>query len=189
MDSKDMKEADQFETLVSEHYESLFRFAMSLTRSESDARDLTQQTFYIWATKGHQVRDLSKVKAWLFTTLHRTFLLARRRHSKFTDQNLDELSNELPSIDPDFIARGDSSQALIALGMVDEVFQAPVALFYLEDYSYKEIATILSVPLGTVKSRLARGVEQLRRILASDVASDQIGTTECVLNALPRNGT
>ena len=57
-----MNSADQFEAIVSEHYEPLFRFAMSLTRVESDAWDLTQQTFYIWATKGHQLRDVTKVK-------------------------------------------------------------------------------------------------------------------------------
>jgi RNA polymerase sigma-70 factor (ECF subfamily) len=48
---------------------------------------------------------------------------------------------------------------------VDEIYQAPVALFYLEDCSYKEIAEILNVPIGTVKSRMARGIAQLQSIL------------------------
>jgi RNA polymerase sigma-70 factor (ECF subfamily) len=59
----------------------------------------------------------------------------------------------------------DSSQVLAALKRVDEVYQAAVALFYLEDCSYKEIAEILAVPVGTVKSRIARGIMQLRGIL------------------------
>ena len=58
-----------FDSLVSLHYASLYRFALSLTRKESDACDLTQQTFYVWASKGHQLEDNSKVKSWLFTTL------------------------------------------------------------------------------------------------------------------------
>src|SRR2546430_2180512 len=62
-----MNAADPFEAIVNEHYEPLYRFAMSLTRAESDAGDLTQHTFYIWATKGHQLRDRTKVKTWLFT--------------------------------------------------------------------------------------------------------------------------
>ena len=74
-----MNSADQFEAIVGEHYEPLFRFAMSLTRSKPEAWDLTQQTFYIWATKGHQLRDLSKVKTWLFKATNprkmRIFLL------------------------------------------------------------------------------------------------------------------
>jgi RNA polymerase sigma-70 factor (ECF subfamily) len=59
----------------------------------------------------------------------------------------------------------DSAQVLQALAQVDEIYQAPVALFYLEDCSYKEIADILDVPIGTVKSRMARGIAQLQTIL------------------------
>jgi DNA-directed RNA polymerase specialized sigma24 family protein len=79
---------DQFEAIVSEHYEPLYRFAMSLTRSESDAQDLTQHTFQVWASKGHQMRDLTKVKTWLHTTLHRAFLQTRRRQNRFPQQDL-----------------------------------------------------------------------------------------------------
>src|SRR5437867_4227654 len=85
-----MSSDEQFEAIVCEHYEPLFRFAISLTREESDARDLTQQTFYVWATKGHQLRDISKVKTWLFTTLHRTFLETRRRQLRFSHHPIDE---------------------------------------------------------------------------------------------------
>jgi RNA polymerase sigma-70 factor (ECF subfamily) len=60
-----------FENIVNAHYEPLYRFALSLARSEADAGDLVQQTFYRWAAKGDQLRDKSKVKSWLFTTLHR----------------------------------------------------------------------------------------------------------------------
>ena len=56
--------------LVEEFYMPLYRFGLSLTRKESDAEDLTQQTFYRWQTKGHQLRDAAKVKTWLFTTLY-----------------------------------------------------------------------------------------------------------------------
>ena len=59
------------------------------------------------------------------------------------------------------------------LGQVDPVFQAPVALFYLEDYPYKEIAQILAVPIGTVKSRIARGLSQLQNIAATTARSTE----------------
>jgi RNA polymerase sigma-70 factor (ECF subfamily) len=57
---------------------------------------------------------------------------------------------------------------LEALARVDEVYQAPVALFYLQDCSYKEIADILEVPIGTVKSRMARGLSQLHSLLTGE---------------------
>jgi hypothetical protein len=56
----------------------------------------------------------------------------------------------------------DSSQVVSALAQVDPLFRAPVTLFYLEDYSYRQIAEILTVPVGTIKSRIARGILQLR---------------------------
>jgi len=167
-----MNAEEQFETIVREHYQPLFRFAMSLARTENDAGDLTQQTFYLWASKGHQLRDFSKVKTWLFTTLHRLFLQARRRQGRFSHQELETVADELPSVTPISADRVDSSQVLRALARVDEIYQAAVALFYLEDLSYNEIAVILDSPVGTVKSRIARGIAQLRRILLPGDGSD-----------------
>lgn len=159
-------DSDDFAQLVAGHYEALYRFALSLTRTEDDARDLTQETFYVWAAKGHQLRDRSRAKAWLFTTLHRAFLGTRRRHTRFPHQALEEVDpEELPAFSPDFTNAADCPEVLSALAKVDGVYQAAVALFYLEDCSYQEIAEILEVPLGTVKSRIARGILQLRRLL------------------------
>jgi RNA polymerase sigma-70 factor (ECF subfamily) len=144
---------------------------MSLTRSESDAQDLTQQTFYVWATKGHQLRDLSRVKSWLYTTMHRAFLQTRRKQGRFIHHVLEEVAEELPTVAPSQSNASDSSQVLAALGAVDEAYQAAVALFYLEDYSHKEIAGILEVAVGTVKSRIARGIAQLRGMLSPKVSN------------------
>ena len=155
-----------FESAVARYYEPLYQFAFSLTRSEADACDLTQQTFYVWAKKGHQLRDISKVKTWLFTTLYREFLETRRRQMRFPHHELSQVDAELPPVTPALVNRLDGVQVLQALAHVDAVYQAPLSLFYLEDYSYKEIAEILDVPIGTVKSRLSRGVGQLQRCLA-----------------------
>src|SRR5215813_7372273 len=132
-----------FESVVATYYEPLYQFAFGLTRAEADACDLTQQTFYVWATKGHQLRDASKVKTWLFTTLHRHFLESRRRQTRFPHHELESVDFELPVISPEMVGKLDSAQVLQALTLVDDVYQAPVALFYLEDYAYKEIAEIL----------------------------------------------
>ena len=155
-----------FESVVACYYESLYQFAFSLTRTEADARDLTQQTFYVWATKGHQLRDVTKVKTWLFTTLHRSYLESRRRQTRFPHYELSEVPLELPALSPAMVNELDSAHVVKALSQVDEIYQAPVALFYLEDCSYKEIAEILNVPIGTVKSRMARGIAQLQSILS-----------------------
>ena len=122
--------SDEFEELVARHYEALYKFAFSRTRSEAEASDLTQQTFYLWAIKGHQLRDRSKVKTWLFTTLHHIFLKARRRQTRFPHHSLHEVAPEdLPASSPPSDNRLDSAQVLRALALVDEAYQAAVALF------------------------------------------------------------
>jgi RNA polymerase sigma-70 factor (ECF subfamily) len=177
---------DEFERIVAEYYEPLYRFAYSLTRAEADACDLTQQTFYIWATKGHQVRERSKTKGWLFTTLHRNFLESRRKQTRFPQQALDEISfDDMPSVSRDLANEADSPEVLSALAKVEKVYQAAVALFYLEDCSYREIAQILEVAEGTVKSRIARGIAQLRRLMGHAVSprcskSDPLTSTDII---------
>lgn len=155
-----------FDSLVSLHYVSLYRFALSLTRKESDASDLTQQTFYVWASKGHQLEDASKVKSWLFTTLYREFLQLQRKEVRFAHEELDEAAAELPQVDAEAAHQLEARDVVQLLERLEAPFQAPVALFYLEDYPYREIATILGIPLGTVKSRIARGIAQLQALVA-----------------------
>ena len=155
--------ADDFEQIVTKHYEPLYKFAFSLTRTEADACDLTQQTFYIWATKGHELRDHTKVKSWLFTILHREFLNIRKRAVRFPHFELSDAIDDLPTISPEVVNTLDSARVLEFLGQVQEPYRVALSLFYLEDYSYKEIADILSIPLGTVRSRISRGISLLHR--------------------------
>jgi len=161
-----MAEGVDFEDLVTRYYTSLYQFAFSLTRDDADACDLTQQTFCIWAAKGHQLRDVTKVKTWLFTTLHREFLGSRRRQTRFPHVDLEAAAEELPVVSPATINRLDASQLHDALAQLDEIYRAPVSLFYLQDCSYNEIAEVLDVPLGTVKSRLTRGLARLHLLLS-----------------------
>jgi RNA polymerase sigma-70 factor (ECF subfamily) len=157
----------EFEQLVRAHYAPLFRFALSLARDEVAAADLVQQTFYLWATKGGQLREARAARSWLLTTLHREFLSDCRHAQRFAhvEVTVAETDEELPHVAPEVVEQMDGRAVLQALRQVDEVFRAPLALFYLEEMTYKEIAETLEVPTGTVMSRLARGKEQLRHLL------------------------
>jgi RNA polymerase sigma-70 factor (ECF subfamily) len=163
-----MTQETEFEKLVELHYPSLYRFALSLTRSENEASDLTQQAFYILVKNRAQLRDISKAKSWLFTTLHREFLARHRRGVRFPEVEFEEAEAELPSIAPS-VSEADGPAVLKALAKIDPSFRSALSLYYLEDYSYPEIASILEVPLGTVKSRISRGIVQLQRLLLENV--------------------
>src|SRR5438105_7673340 len=115
-----MPEETDFESLVARFYGPLYQFAFSLTRAEADACDLTQQTFYIWATKGHQLRDRSKAKSWLFTTLHREFLNIRKKAVRFPHVELIDANEDLPIISPETSSILDAARVLEFLGQVHE---------------------------------------------------------------------
>jgi RNA polymerase sigma-70 factor (ECF subfamily) len=156
----------EFENLVRLYYRDLYRFGLSLTGSEADAADLTQETFYIWANKGHQLKKAASVKGWLFTTLHREFLKTCRRRNRFSSESIDERTEDLPNV-PAACAEGvDSQTLLLILSEIPEDFRAPLVLYYMEDLSYREIADVLALPLGTVQSRIARAKIQLLRRLS-----------------------
>src|ERR1700722_16979572 len=104
-----------FESLVEQYYRGLYQFAYNLARDEAEACDLTQQTFLIWARKGHQLRDPLKVKTWLFTTLHREFLQSRRKQVRFPHYELEEVANELPAVPPAMTEQLDGAAAVNSL--------------------------------------------------------------------------
>jgi RNA polymerase sigma-70 factor (ECF subfamily) len=159
---------EAFQQLVDRHYAALYRFGLSLSRNADAAADLVQQTFYLWAEKGHQLRDATKAKSWLFTTLYREYLTTYRRGVKFPQVDLETAAAELPAISANVLDELDGPVVIAALAQVEEVYRAPLTLFYLEELSYREIADVLGVPIGTVMSRLSRGKEQLRKLLLSD---------------------
>jgi RNA polymerase sigma-70 factor (ECF subfamily) len=159
--------SETFTQLVDANYASLYRFALSLAKNQADASDLTQQTFFIWATKGQALRDVSKAKSWLFTTLYREFLRGRRREGRMTAlEDLPSGEADPPAPEVDLVSALDAGAVVTALQEVEEIFRAPLTLFYLEELSYQEIAEALDIPIGTVMSRLSRGKTQLRSILA-----------------------
>ena len=152
----------EFKELVDAHYQALYRFAYSLAKNPDCAADLVQQTYCIWAQKGHQLQDRTKAKTWLFTTLYREHLATARRGNRYADSSIEDIEYQLPAHEEDHSRKLDAKRALHLLGELDETFRAPLTLFYIQQHSYKEIAEILEVPIGTIMSRISRGKQQLR---------------------------
>jgi RNA polymerase sigma factor (sigma-70 family) len=155
-----------FEQIVDSHYQGLYRFAMSMCRREATAQDLVQQTFLQWAKKGHTLRDASKVKTWLFTTIYREWLGIARREKKYEEVEFEpEQHSAMQHHDDGENPRVDSATLQTALEELEPNYRAPLVLFYLKELSYRDIAETLGVPIGTVMSRLSRAKDSLRTIL------------------------
>lgn len=88
-----------------------------------------------------------------------------RHQERFTDEPISEVAENLPHASADVVNRIDAQTMLGVLGQIDEDYRAPLVLYYSEDLSYKEIADVLEVPLGTVQSRIARAKIHLFQLL------------------------
>ena len=160
-----------YEQAVALYHEDLHRFAFSLTRNPDDARDLTQESYCRFLTKSGQLRDRTKVQSWLFTTLYRVFLGWKRHEKRFPHFDLAATEHELVALTPETVDRMDSEVVMAALLEIDEHHRTPLVLLYLQSLSYREIAELLEVPLGTVMSRLSRAKAALREIVTTRASS------------------
>jgi RNA polymerase sigma factor (sigma-70 family) len=158
--------------IVTRLYRSLYLFAVRLTKSESDAADLVQQTFLALIQHLHRVRDFSKIKSWLYTTLRRNFLREVRQQIKHREVELLPDLHALSTEDPDRWSSVDGLTVRRALLQIDQPSRTALELFYIADFSYKEIARALGVPIGTVMSRLSRGKTQLKSLLSRSIYAD-----------------
>ncbi len=160
--------------LIQEFAGPLYRYAFRLAGQASDAEDLVQQTFLVAQQKLHQLREADRASAWLYAVLRSCFLKSRR---KPIPQTMDEnFPLEAVASPDDNEANGKNEDAWLdretlqlALSELPDEFKIVVLMFYFEDLSYKDIATQLEIPIGTVMSRLSRGKAQLRRRLEPEI--------------------
>ena len=169
-------------SIVDSLYSALYQFAVGLTKSESDALDLVQQTFLTFGQRLDQIRDFSKIKSWLFTTLRRHFLLKIRRYKKHPEVQFLPDAHDFHAEDPEIWRSLDARSVREALLQLEEKYRVALEFFYLNNLSYREIADALGIPIGTVTSRLSRGKAQLKSILSDSswnrrhaISSDHMG--------------
>lgn len=155
--------------LVEQHYEALYRYAFRLSGSSADAEDLTQDAFCQAQVKFSQLRDANRVKPWLFSILRNSYLHRVRDARRQQVVPLDCVG-DVPERLPEPLPEIDPAQLQEVLNELPEDFRTPLILFYFDDFSYRDIAEQMNLPLGTVMSRLARGKAHLRARLLHTAA-------------------
>lgn len=162
--------------------DSLYAAALRMTRNRSDAEDLLQET-YLKAFRAYEsFQDGTYLKAWLYRILTNTYInsyRAKKRRPEETDvEDVGELFlyRQMGALNRMGLARSAEDLALdlftddevkAALESLPENFRISVLLADVEGFSYKEIAEITGVPIGTVMSRLSRGRAALQKSLAA----------------------
>ena len=170
---------DPFETEALTFLDALYRTALRMTRSEADAEDLVQETYIKAFRAREQFTPGTNLKAWLFRILTNTFINTYRRRQaqpEFTElddvdefslyRRMSDLKTSSNSGDPEsqFLNGLVDTEVKDALAELPEKFRS-VVLLDVEGFSYKEIAEMLDIPIGTVMSRLHRGRKFLQKRL------------------------
>ena len=162
----DRRCAEQLREWVEQHYALLYRYAFRLSGSAADAEDLTQQAFLTAQRKMTQLREPSHAKAWLCTIIRNSYLKSFRNKNAGNEVSLSNVAEPAGDIPDNPVL--DTEELQTVLNELPEDFRTPLILFYFEDFSYKQIAEQMDVPLGTAMSRLARAKEYLRRRLTTE---------------------
>jgi RNA polymerase sigma-70 factor (ECF subfamily) len=147
--------------LVAEHHAAVYRYAYRLAGAECDAEDLTQQTFLAAQLKLDQLRDPEHGRGWLYAILRNSYLKMRRKRSPVAAACLELDIDAIPEDVPE-ASTVDPERLQTALNELPDEFKVVLLLFYFEGCSYREIAEKLSLPAGTVMSRLSRAKGHLR---------------------------
>jgi RNA polymerase sigma-70 factor (ECF subfamily) len=151
--------------LVEEFYESLYRYAYRLSGSATDAEDLAQDTFCKAQSQWEQLRDRSRVRSWLFSILRNAYLYHVRSERTQKLVSLENMGDFPEASSPEPAFEVDANALQVALNELPEVYRTPIILYYFEDFSYRDIADQMELPIGTVMSRLARAKAFLRQRL------------------------
>ena len=175
-----MSAKEQFTSDAMQYAPQLFSTALRMTRSRSDAEDLVQETYIKGWRSFHTFQEGTNLRAWLFRIMTNTYINkynAQKR--KGTEVELDDveelfLYKRLGSIDQSQLSSSAEYQMLDlftddevknALESLPEDFRIPVLLSDVDGFSYKEIAEMLEIPIGTVMSRLHRGRKAMQKML------------------------
>ena len=189
-----MADRARFAELTMEHMPALYSAALRMTRNPADAEDLVQETFLKAYRSFDRFEEGTNLKAWLYKILTNTFInsyrAAKRRPEKADVEDVEDLYlyRRLGELRPTDVGRSAEEEVLgritddevkQAIESLPEAFRIAVLLADVEGFSYKEIAEITDVPIGTVMSRIHRGRRALQKaLLEYAVAGGLVGSTE-----------
>lgn len=183
VEETDQERRERFERDALPFLDQLYGAAMRLTRNPADAEDLVQETYAKAYSSFHQFKEGTNLRAWMYRILNNTFISSYRKKQREPQksdagdledwQMLEASTHEaqgMRSAETEAMSALPDEEIKEALAALPEDRRLAVYLADVEGFAYKEISSILEIPLGTVMSRLHRGRSQLRELLGQYAA-------------------
>jgi RNA polymerase sigma-70 factor (ECF subfamily) len=157
---------DAFEEIVIRYERAVYNLAVRTLRDSTEAQDATQEAFFKAYRALGSFRPGAKFSTWIFTICYRLCCDRLAKRKRFSGDELPDRAD--PSAGPAALAeRNDEALRLrAAIDALPEKYRAVITLYHLQGRQYEEIASVLNLPLGTVKTHLFRAKEQLRKALS-----------------------
>jgi RNA polymerase sigma-70 factor (ECF subfamily) len=159
--------------LVHRHYQAIFRFLAHLTRDAHLAEDLTQETFGAAWERIASFEGRSSLATWLHRIAYTKFIDCQRAHRRESKSHQGHSSLRTSAVDPfeSVMAEDEARRLYEGLNELDSEHRTLLVLHYLQGLSYREIATVLDEPSGTVKWRMTEALDRLRLLLGDKASS------------------
>ncbi len=173
------RDPDLLDRLIEQYQQRLFRYLLFLTGDSALAEDLYQETWIRVLERGHQYNGKSKFESWLFAIARHLVIDVSRRRKVNSLEELGDPDSNQPYEPPDehaqsalqlLVTRENEQAVQLSLLKIPAYYREVLLLRFHEELGLEEIASVLSAPLSTVKSRLYRGLEALKSALPEGAA-------------------
>ncbi len=153
--------------VVMDNFNFIYRCAYRYSGNKLDAEDLTQETMFSAYKSFNQLKDKQKCKSWMFSILRNNYLRMVSKNKKTKHESIDDhIDDVYEESNLDYFKEFSNEHLHKTLKIFPEKYKTPLLLFYFSDFSYKRIADIMEIPIGTVMSRIARAKVHLRKNLS-----------------------
>ncbi|GAC1389178.1 MAG: RNA polymerase sigma factor SigW [Vulcanimicrobiaceae bacterium] len=161
---------DAFATLVERYDRSVYHLAYRTMRDTEEARDATQEAFFKAYRSLKTFKPEAKFSTWIFAIAYHACCDRLNRRKRYSNEELPDRADAAPGPEQTAIAGDEARRLRAAIEQLPEKYRTVITLYHLQGKQYDEIATVLGVPMGTVKTHLFRAKEHLRKLLSQSGA-------------------
>ena len=154
-----------FASLVERYDRAVYHLAYRTLHDVEEARDVAQEAFFKAFRSLRTFKPGAKFSTWIFAITYHACCDRLNRSKRYTGQELPERADATPGPEQQVIALDETQRLRTAIDCLPEKYRAVITLYHLQGRQYEEIAQVLGLPMGTVKTHLFRAKEQLRRLL------------------------
>ncbi len=158
--------SEAFAILVERYDRAVYHLAYRTVRDSEEARDVAQEAFFKAYRSLKTFKPGAKFSTWIFAIAYHACCDRLSRRKRYSNEEFPDRADTAPGPEETAIAGDEAKRLRVAIDRLPEKYRTVITLYHLQGKQYDEIATVLGVPMGTVKTHLFRAKEHLRKLLA-----------------------